>query len=345
MKGKTIGIFTYQIPGQSPWDPDSIQSGITGSEEAVIYMSKELARLGYCVLVFGNPPALSPHSLESANPRFVSSDFVLAQQLDIAIAWRSPLFGSFLKAKGVAKRIYLWPHDTLEEPASIEGFDGVLWLSKWQRQQWLSLSPSFARFTEIFGNGIDPNQFQTPRPRENPYSCIYGSNYAGGLEILLKIWSSIKERFPRATLDIYYGWQHWGLLAPQVESWMRDEIKRLPDVIERGQVGHEELNRAYAKASFWVYPCIRPETFCITALRAQLSGAVPVILEGSALKETVRSGFRCQRVEEYLPLFFRAMALAEAISLEDRSSVGKRILLDFSWEKLGRRFQKLFSSL
>lgn len=336
-----IGIFTFGVIGQAPWDPDLIRTGITGSEEAVIYMSKELAALGHSVLVFGDPPSGSTHALHGANPRFVSRDFPLEKTLDVAIAWRWPEIGSILKARKIAARAYLWPHDILAEPASSEGFDGVFWLSEWQRLQWASISPEFARFTAIFGNGIEPKQFQPIVPRTNPYSCIYGSNYGRGLEILLQIWPEVKKEFPKASLDIYYGWQHWGQLTKETERWMRDAIERLPDVKEHGQVGHEELNRAYARASLWTYPCIKPEVFCITALRAKLAGAIPVILEWAALKETVRFGFKCQSKEEYLPRLLQAMASVERIPLEERSAMGQFVLENYTWKAIAARWQEL----
>ena len=84
---KLIGIFTAKISGVSSWDPDSIHSGIAGSEEAVIYIAKELARLGYRVIIFGNPPHHSIHSSPQANPRFVDACDCDYPQLDIAISW------------------------------------------------------------------------------------------------------------------------------------------------------------------------------------------------------------------------------------------------------------------
>ncbi len=338
-----IGIYTFRSEGCPQWDPDSIRSGITGSEEAVIYMAKELANLGHIVQVFADVPSGSVHAKEGANPRYVSLEAAESQQFDIAICWRWPGIGSFLKEKRLAKKVYLWPHDTLEGIASSEGFDDVLWLSEWQREQWISTVPSFARFTKIFGNGIELKQVPPLSPRENPYSCIYGSNYGRGLVFLLHIWPHLKKRFPQATLDIYYGWQHWGLLTPFEERWAREALERLPGVKEHGLVGHEELNCAYAKASFWTYPCIKPETFCITALRAQQSGAVPVILEGSALKHTVRSGYKCQKLEEYLPLLLRAMDSAEKISLKERALLGKAVE-KYTWQGLALQWNALFNA-
>ncbi len=343
MQQQTIGIITYKVPRIMPWDPDTIQRGITGSEEAVIYVSQKLADLGYKVIVFADPPAHSRHSSLSANPRFVSLDRPFHGSIDIAVSWRMPHIANELK-KHVPK-VYFWPADTNDRRLSkemIEAFDDVLWISEWQREQWISVNPEFARFTSVFGNAINPEEFSDPVERENPYSCIYGSNYARGLEILLDIWPAVKEQYPRATLDIYYGWQHWGCLSPEKEAKMRQQIPRLTDVCEHGLVGHPELNCAYSKASFWTYPCIMPETFCTTAIRAQMGGAIPVVIEGSALSETVRHGYRCEDPKEYLSTLLTAMSGAETISLNDRKKMRNFILQEYTWEKIAAGWKELF---
>lgn len=344
---KTVAIFTYRVSGATPWDPDSIKSGITGSEEAIIYISQKLADLGYKVTVFNNPPVGSVHSLTEANPRFVNLDYNDDTIYDIAISWRMPTVAEQLKKR--AQTVYFWPHDTSYGRVSeqqVNGFDDVLWLSQWQRDQWISENPLWTKFTKIFGNGINPEQFSPVTQRENPYSCIYGSNYARGLELMLDIWPAIKRQYPKATLDIYYGWQHWGLLSPQQESKMRVQLSMLSSmgVTDHGLVSHEELNKAYARSSFWTYPCIAPETFCITALRAQLSGAMPVIIEGSALKETVRAGYICKTPSEYLNTLRQAMSDAEKIQLSDRKKLGEFVLQEYTWKAVATKWKELFDS-
>lgn len=341
----SIGIYTYPVQGAAPWDPESVKSGITGSEEAVIYISQKLVKLGYQVYVFGNPPVGSKHALPSANPRFVRYDYLNYPKLDVAISWR--MTSEAKKLKKHADKVYLWPHDICCYKISAEeinGFDDVLWLSKWQREQWISQNPEFSKYDKIFGNGINPDQFKPVSQRQNPYACIYGSNYARGLDILLDIWPKIKQQFPKATLDIYYGWQHWGLLTREQEARMRLQIAKLAslDVHEHGQVSHEELNSAYERASLWTYPCTLPEVFCITAIRAQLSGAIPVIIESAALPETVRYGFKTDSREQYLETLKKAMSEIESVSLEDRKKMGDFILNEYTWEVIAKKWKKLF---
>lgn len=159
---------------------------------------------------------------------------------------------------------------------------------------------------------------------------------------MLTIWPAVKRHYPKATLDIYYGWQHWGHLSSQKEAKMRKLLPSLSDVHEHGLVGHPELNRAYSKASFWTYPCMVAETFCTTALRAQMGGAIPVILEGSALLETVRHGFRCHRPEDYLSTLLKAMSQAHTITIQDRQKMKKFILNQFTWKKIAAGWSDVF---
>lgn len=350
---KTIAIITYHaegLPADQTWDPDSIKSGITGSEEAVIYMSQELRDLGYKVTVFGKPPSNSIYSQKGENPRYLDLNTFdnKKESYDIAISWRMPILAEELKK--CAKKVYFWPHDRtfplMIAKEQIRSFDDVLWVSAWQRKEWSFKNPEFSQFTKICGNGVNPNQFKRITKRKNPYACMYGSNYGQGLSVLLDIWPKVKEEFPKATLDIYYGWRHFGFLTPEQESRMKKQIVDLQSlgVIDHGMVGHAELNEAYNKASFWTYPCIGTETFSITALRAQISGAIPVVIEGSALVETVGSGYKCKKVDEYCNTLFSAMRDAERIDLKTRESARDFVLEKHTWKHVALRWEEIFEA-
>lgn len=341
---KTIGIFTIKVPGLNPWDPDSIHRGISGSEEAVIYASQELAKLGHRVFVFNEPPQGSVHSFPEANPRFIN---YLPNQIhfDVIIVCRAPEIIEYLKNR--AKKFYFWPQDTCSHRIReeiIHDYDDVFWISSWQRSQWILVNPAFAKFGNIFGNAVQLNQFQQPQERSNPYSCIYASNYGRGLSVLLDAWPHVKNKYAKATLDIYYGWQHWGAMSESQERNLRYQIADLQklDVKDHGLIGHEELSRAFSRASFWTYPCIHAETFCITAIKAQLAGAFPIIIDGSALTEVVRHGFKCLHRQDYKQLLCESMNHAETISLKERSNMGEFVKNEFSWEKMVSRWDKIF---
>lgn len=344
---QTIGIYTCKIQAVGYWDPDSIHNGITGSEESVIYISNHLANLGYQVTVYGNPPPNSRYSNSECNPKYVDADFSDEGNFDIAISWRMPGIGVSLKKR--AKKVYLWPHDTIHYrllAEHINSFDDVFWLSEWQRKQWMSINPEFSKFSNIYGNGIELTQLPPLQEKRNPHSCIYASNYARGLEVLLDLWPFIKQKFPNASLDIYYGWQSWGLLKPEKEAKMRRQVEDYKElsVVDHQRVGHQELNEAFARASVWAYPCIGPETFCITALRAQANGAIPVIIEGTAFSETVHGGFRSQNSEDYLAVILRALKEAENYSLADRQKLREFVFEKYTWKQIAQKWHQVFQA-
>lgn len=339
---KTIGIFTFLCKGVAPWDPDSVKTGITGSEEAVIYAADELCKQGYRVIIFGVPPVNSAHSHLEANPRYVNMATQELIPVDIAIAWRAPGAAQYLRQ--FARQVYLWPHDITNQKISnflAQGFDDVFWLSSFQRAQWVTVSPGFAKYNNIYGNGIQANQFRDVQERENPYSCIYGSNYGQGLEYLLDLWPGVKKEFPRATLDIYYGWEHWGFLSPAEEAKVRRQIADYKSlgVSEHGLVSHDEIHRAYEKASFWTYPLKFHETFCITALKAQFGGAIPVARAVTGLIESMRHGYRCSTQDAFAAILFRALKNAEKITLDERKSMRDFILKEYTWEKVTQKWK------
>ncbi|MBF8263310.1 MAG: hypothetical protein HW387_975 [Parachlamydiales bacterium] len=342
MKTKTIGIVASELPEYL--DPDSIYSGMGGAEEAVIYVSKELAARGYRVIVYGNPKPDSIHSLSIANPRFLDISRFKEEKLDIGIAKCLPRLGPELRK--IASKVYLWTHGYNMNLAQehIDSYDGVLWLSQWQRDCFVRSNPSFERFKTIFGNGIDPAQFPPITERKNPYSCIYATSYARGLEVLLNQWPEIKNKFPRATLDVYYGWSG---VSSDIQKELIEKLSALQelDVFEHGQVGHEELNQAYSRASFWVFPSSRePETFCISALRAQYAGAVPIVHCWGALNETARYGCRCFRLERFSVAIVKALENAENITLEERKQMRGFINEQFTWKVVVDRWLEHFVS-
>jgi glycosyltransferase involved in cell wall biosynthesis len=345
---KTIGIFTVKRSDVKPWDHKSIQSGIAGSEEAVIYISDHLVKLGYDVIIFGDPPVNSLHKSYTSNPRYVDVNFDDFPRLDIAISWRMYALAQDLKK--VANKVFLWPHDICSHRLSeqeIKAFDGVLWLSEWQKNNWTQINPGFKKFKTVFGNGINPDQFQDIEERKNPYSCIYASNYARGLDLLLSIWPEVKKNFPKATLDIFYGWEGFGILSEDKSNGLKQGIKNLAhlDVSENGKIGHEQLNQAYSKASFWTYPCTNVEVFCISALRAQYAGTVPVIIRGSALLETVRHGYGAIHKDHYLSTLISAMQQAETIDSSQRSKMREFIAREYTWNIIAQKWKQLFEGL
>lgn len=125
--------------------------------------------------------------------------------------------------------------------------------------------------------------------------AVYASSYDRGLECLLDMWPKIRELAPKAELDIYYGWDsfdnaHGGNKQQQQWKWkLVRKINALKDqgVVEHGRVSHEYLAQAFRSSKVWLYPTEFNEINCITALKAQAAGCIPVTTGCYALAETV----------------------------------------------------------
>jgi glycosyltransferase involved in cell wall biosynthesis len=341
---KKICIFKARVQQCPHWDPDSVHTGVSGSEESIIYSAEALKNLGFNVFVLNNLNNKEKYKSETSNPCYSGylhkNDF-----FDCTILHDDIEFIQLMRPR--TNKLFFFPNNICTKQMKseeIHALDGVLWTSSYQRNHWVSLNPELEKFREIFGYSLDPTQFSKVQPKTNPYSCIYASDYARGLSILLQIWPNIKEKFPLATLDIYYGLRNWGNISLEEEQSIRNRIQFLKSfgVTDHGLVGHVELATAFSNASLWTYPCTHHETFCITAIKAQLAGAFPVIIEKAALAETVKFGTKCHAKEQYENLLLEAMSKIESVSLEEREQMGHFILENFTWGKMASRWANLF---
>lgn len=346
---KRIAIFAYANDTVGKWDPDSKHKGLAGSEEAIIYACKELSlrKLGKYniqVDVFANPPNDSKYSDIKSNPRYLNIDDLNNQlkygKYTAVICWRRT---DFKNARAISDNVYFWPHDLCIYPIDLNDLSnlkGVFWLSEFHRFDYIKRNLSITNVPYVIsGNGIDLNHFSFDIPKRNKYSCIYISNYSRGLSILIDIWPGIKSKFPQATLDIYYGRQTWGTMSNQDLNKLVSTIAEYKslDVIEHGQVGHLELAIALSKASILAYPCnTASETYCISLVKAQVAGCIPVTTTIGALKETTcKDGYTINNVnsnkgvEEYKQLLLKVMADIDKIDRKPFVQFGK----ERSWSK------------
>lgn len=348
---KTIAIYCVQ---GFQWDTGT--AGLNGSEEAVVYLSRELALLGYKIFVFSNPPQDSSDRIQFSNPQFMYvSEFPKDNvNFDILIIWRQYDKNELAKC---ANKTYIWPHDMLTpnnlHKDNLKNIDGILWLSHFQHFDALINCPDIIKFElekgfSIYGNGIVTQQF-TERPKKSK-SCIYASNYVRGLEMLLMVWPDIKKEVPEATLNIYYGWVTWSS-HPDITraiTHIKQMLIELKDqgVSEHGSVDHLTLANAFAESEYWLYPCTYPESYCITAIKAQQAKCIPVYFNYGALKETVKTGYACNNLfdlKEYTTLAINAIKGDYNEQNEKFKVIREMFLKEHTWSKVAERWNNTFT--
>ena len=79
---------------------------------------------------------------------------------------------------------------------------------------------------------------------------------------------------------------------------MMIKAEKLDGVTDHGKVGQEEIMRHIFESGVWAYPCPFPEIYCITAIKAQAGGAIPVSSNFAALDETVQYGVKLPMKEQ-----------------------------------------------
>lgn len=333
-------IAIYCGPHFENWGSWSLeQGGIGGSEEAVILLSKELAKLGYEISVFGQPgEKVGKHDGVWYVPHYY---FNGSDEFNIFISWRqSGMFDLPLNTK----KWFLWMHDVANPAdftaARLQRMDKVIFLSKAHRETAPNI-PDDKIF--ISSNGVTLPILQTEIVERDAHKMFYGSSYDRGLEHLLKMWPEIRKQVPDATLEICYGWKTFDAMLsnnPASMAWKAkiEELMKQDGIIHHDRLNQTQLCELMLKCSIWAYPTHFYEISCITAMRAQILGLVPVVVNYAALKETVKYGRKVEgdiydkeTKDEFLKQLVSALQ-----TKTNRADMIKDAKVRFGWDKVAK---------
>jgi glycosyltransferase involved in cell wall biosynthesis len=289
-------------PAQSDWcwGPPSIEGGLGGSEEAVVYLCRELARLGHDVTVF-NPcgPMSGVHDGVRYRPL---EEWRPDEPRDVVVAWRRFLF---IEQQVAARCKVLWLHDAPEIPdwlralpggeayvATLAQMDAAVDLVCVLSRYHASLLPAAMPPSKLFltRNGVHAPEFEDralEAIERNPRRVLYAVSYARGLEHLLRMWPRVIARVPEAELHVFYGWH--SVYDEDQRARLRELLVQ-PRVHEHGEIGHAALAREYRRAGIFAYPSDTPEMFSIATVKAQAARCVPIVTAQGALSEVTRAG-------------------------------------------------------
>lgn len=351
---KSIVIYT----GHSSlgiWGPWSLnEGGIGGSEEAVVRLSQELAKLGWVVTVYGTPGERA--GLIDGVDWKQYWELNAQDEFNILISWRQP---GFFDVPLKAKKKYLWLHDVMPKEEftkeRIDAIDRFIFVSRYhsQRPEFDDI-PTKKKF--VSSNGITPNDFSIldGKLERDTHKCIYMSANERGLRILYDIWPDIRKSVPDATLDIYYGWDSFTAINrdnPERMMWMVDmqqKAKSLEGVTERGRIGQDALNKEIFKSGVWAYPSFFPEVNCITAQKSMAGGAVPVTSTFAVLDDIIQYGQKVDMgnfEEEDIRKYKEALieALEKPVPESYRRTMMKWAREKFDWKNTAKQWDEEMS--
>jgi glycosyltransferase involved in cell wall biosynthesis len=288
-------LIIYCGDSWEAWAPPSVKTGIGGSEEAVINISAELTKLGHTVVVYNRCEDMAG---EYDGVKYIDYLEYEGEPCDVFIGWRA------INPWKVAKNFemgYHWLHDTTPEETVGQildlGAHRIMVLSHYHRRLYPQIPGKFFFITQ---NGVNLKDFDQKVERVKG-QIFYGSSYDRGLKELLEMWTEIKLANPEATLRIAYGTQTIDKMIENGNEGLKNFKENIMELLEQegvthlGRISHEEVAKEMLQADIWAYPTWWPEISCITAMKAQIGGAVPVIIPTAAVAETVKYGYKTDR--------------------------------------------------
>jgi len=357
-EGLRIVFFTNSVP----FHPATIlQKGLGGSESAIIYLARELARIGHQVSVFCNCD--QPGEYDGVIYRDVSGirDFLTGPPLDVFISVRNPLVCSEPIRTNL---MCLWTGDSYDQPhiqpllqpGVAEPVDRIITVSRWQSD----------RFRDYFGlpeqkfftsrNGFHAPFFAEPSdgPREN--RLVYTSTPFRGLDVLLDLFPEIRNAVPDAELTIYSSMSVYGVSKEEDEKLYGKLYRKAgqPGVTLAGSIDQKRLARELMQAKVLAYPNHFAETSCIAAIEAQAAGLPVVTTRLGGLVETVehnKTGFLIpgdSRSPEYRDQFIHSIIrLLKDRDLWNRMSrrARSRAFREYRWEVIAKTWSQRFTEL
>jgi glycosyltransferase involved in cell wall biosynthesis len=280
------------------WTPRSWETGgLGGSETAIIKLAEAFAKAGHRMITYG----------EFKEPEYYFGGAYRPKELfrpevhsDMFIAWRLPEAADWELNTDC---LVLWMHDTdagdrLTRDRARK-FDYIVVQTEWHKKHLLTVYPFIKKSKiKIIGNGVDLARFSaSDLAIKSPHRVIYSSSPDRGLDVILEhIWPKIVEAVPDAELHIYYGWESYDKISEIIGMGKRFKVKmdelflNSKNVVQHGRINQVELAKEFEKSSIWLYPTYFSETYCITAIEAQLSGAIPITNHLAGLQETVKNG-------------------------------------------------------
>lgn len=287
--GKDLAIYCGFTTHE--WNPDIYEKkGFGGSEEAVYYLSRELAKLGWNVTVYAN---VGTEPMERYGVTWKPFwEFNAKDKWDKLVVWRHP---KILDYDLNCTDIYIDLHDVLPKgeftEKRLEKIKKIFVKSNAHRVLFPNVPDE--KFV-IVPNGLDTSMFEDS-PKKDQYLLINTSSADRSLDVLPKLFRRVKEQVPEAKLKWAYG---WGIFddahGHEGKKWKEDTIKALEDagIDCLGKLNPKEVAELYKKANILAYPTAFYEIDCISVRKAQLAGCLPVTSDYAALAETNAKGIK-----------------------------------------------------
>lgn len=189
-------------------------------------------------------------------------------------------------------RIY-WAHDLAQDKQAAQvlangrwkRFHRLVFVSYWQRQQFVDRYEIPLSHTNVLQNAIFP--LTEERKKSDTIRFIYHTTPHRGLGILVPVFDFLCKHHSNIHLDVYssfnvYGWPERDQEFAELFKVVEDH----PKMTYHGSVSNEKVREALLQADIYAYPCVWPETSCLSLIEAMAAGLICVHSDLAVLPET-----------------------------------------------------------
>lgn len=275
------------------WNPIMAKTkGIGGSEEAVINLSKQWAKMGYNVTVYAN---IGHEVIEDEGVTYKPFwEFNHNDKNDILILWRHPKLLDYDLNVG---KVFVDLHDVIGKgefnEKRLAKVDKIFVKTNFHR----SLFPNVPdEKIAIVPNGMDFELFDQ-KVKKDPYMLVNTSSPDRSMDVLPELFKRVKEQVPQARLKWAYGWEIFDNAYgddKNMMAWKKKIVAEMTDagIEDMGRLSQKECAKLYLEGSILAYPSEFAEIDCITVKKAQACGCMPITTDFGALDESVQYGVK-----------------------------------------------------
>jgi glycosyltransferase involved in cell wall biosynthesis len=278
---KIVAIYTG--PAWEPWDRDSVDAGMAGSETWASELGASLVSKGFDVTIFNQCPKsgqidrygvryLNYNTLENWQKYKYVDHYIISRTCE-PIKWFT-LHSSDISV--MIHDVFLnndRNYDIVQDQVNRYGV-----LSEWHRD----FVKEYHRInhTKLFmtANGVREELYKDVDISKKKNMAVYSSSPDRGLYELLCMLPEIRKSVPDFELVVAYGFYNWKSAATSRNDV--GALKRIKEIEEKlkqpgvnyvGRVSKKELAEYQKQSKIWLYPTGFTETFCITLVENGMS--------------------------------------------------------------------------
>jgi len=326
-----------------------------GSEVALVKLS-EIFSEEYQVIIFGD--SIYNETIVN-NVEYLNIDkfknFQNNYKIDITIISR--YISTFLNINIKSRKIFLWVHDIYPIPFYksirfpneskslfkniINKIDGVVTLTQWHKQHTIDFYDIDESKIHIIGNGIEPNIFKNNiKKQKNKF--IWSSHGYRGIDIMLDYFHIIKKEIVDAELYIYRD-------ITAFSDYALEEMKKYNYFHYGGKISNDDIIKEFQSSDVWFYPTNFEETYCISALEAQMAKCFCISSHLGGLIETV-SDRGILLKEPIYSSYYKDKMISETIKVlkddklkKEYQEKGYKWAKEQSWKNRSKKWYEMFN--